>query len=109
MSTPEGKVKREVEKLFARCSKDLNMPVHYFMPVQTGYGKRDLDYNCTVNGFALRIETKAPGEWLTGPQRLIAKAVFEAGGAVFIVSSEDGLSALSRWIWKACAASNPLR
>lgn len=108
MSTPEGKVKSEVKKMVAFLVAR-GMPIHYFMPVQTGYGKRDLDFNFTVNGFALRVETKAPGEDLTGPQRLIAKAVHEAHGAVFIVSNEDGLNALARWIHRACSVSNPLR
>lgn len=108
MTTPEGKIKREVKKHFALCLA-AGHPVHYFMPVQTGYGKRDLDFNCTINGYALRIETKAPGEDLTGPQRLIAKAVYEAHGTVFIVSNDEGLQALRNWIFKALSTPNPMK
>jgi hypothetical protein len=68
------------------------------MPVPGGFGKQALDFIICFRGHFLSIETKAPGEWLTGPQRLCAVEIYEAGGTVYIVSQPEGLQSLARWL-----------
>lgn len=110
MSTPEGRVKREVKKIFARMAAE-GAAVHYFMPVQTGYGKRGLDFHVVVNGFALFIETKEPNKLgeLTPTQREFAVQVWKSGAAVFVVSNDEGLRAVHRWMDRAALTEYPLR
>ena len=51
--TAEGLVKQDIKKgLTARG-------IYYFMPVQTGYGKRSVDFICCWKGRFLAIEAKA--------------------------------------------------
>lgn len=91
--TPEGRVKKQVRKIL-----DNFWGVHVWMPVPHGYGASGLDFHCIVNGYALVIETKAPGKWLTGPQRETARQIYVAGGAMFFISNNDGLRALLKWM-----------
>ena len=78
--TPEGRVKKMVTKaldsLGPVCSR--------FMPVQSGFGKKTLDYLCCINGQYVAIETKAPGKKLT-PLQEITKAEIEAAGGIVLV------------------------
>src|SRR5262245_28113125 len=92
--TPEGYVKREVDKVLALCGK----PTWWFKPVQSGYGKRALDYVGCLNGRFFAVETKAPGEKLTQFQRLTCLAMHQSGAAVFIVSTTEGVQAFARWV-----------
>ena len=94
-STPEGKVKRDVKKILHAFEG-----VYYEMPVPGGFGKSGLDFTCGVNGHALYIEAKAPGEWLTPRQRATARDMLKAGNAVFAISNRDGLRALLQWMVK---------
>jgi hypothetical protein len=87
--TPEGKVKLQVNKALAT----LGSRVYKFMPVQSGYGKKTLDYLLCVNGHFIAIETKAPGKNMTALQTQTAEDICAAGGRVFLV---DGLSSLAR-------------
>ena len=91
--TPEGRVKLKVKMLLALYSSTWG-----YMPVPYGYGKQALDFIICFWGKFLAIETKAPGEDLTGPQRLCAVEILEAGGTVFVISEEAGLISLARWL-----------
>lgn len=93
-NTPEGKVKKAVKKILDHFG------VMYDMPVPGGYGKSQLDFTCCIPpvGLFMSIETKAPGEKLTGPQRELCKRTHEHGGRVFIVSNSDGITALFRYL-----------
>ena len=100
-STPEGKVKKEVNKLLKHFG------VYKFMPVQAGYGKPGLDYHCIYRGLAMGIETKAPGKKLTPRQELTKSEVEEAGGPVFVIGEEQyedgsysGMEELRAWLQK---------
>ena len=64
----------------------------------TGYGKSGLDFSCCVNGKALFIETKAPGEEPTPRQRETMIKQLDAGATVFIISDERGHQALIDWL-----------
>lgn len=93
MPTPESRVKKQVKRILGAF-----YDVYVEMPVPGGWGKSGLDFHCIVNGYALVIETKAPGEWLTGRQRDTARQIYAAGGAMFIISDQDGLRALYKWM-----------
>lgn len=76
--TAESRVKQAV-----RFGILKTVPSAYiFMPVQTGYGARTLDYLCCINGRFVAIETKAPGKYPTKFQELTGKAIANAGGLV---------------------------
>lgn len=95
-NTPEGKVKKGVDKILTHFG------VLYKKPVITGFGKRELDYYACVltrwGGQYMVIETKAEGNWLTGRQRELCKEAYLAGGKVFIISNGDGMTALWRYL-----------
>jgi hypothetical protein len=92
--TPEGRVKKKIKIVLDKYK----LYVYYEMPVPTGYGKSGLDFTGCASGLFFVIEAKAPGEWLTPRQRQRAKNIFLAGGKVFVVSNDDGLGALERWL-----------
>ena len=85
--TPEGKVKDRLNKAL----KPFGLKLYRFMPVQTGYGRKTLDYLLCYNGHFIAIETKAPGKKMTSLQGEIACQIMEAGGKVFLVDGPDGI------------------
>lgn len=90
--TPEGKVKQRVKKL-------LDQFKHYrFMPVQMGMGTVTLDFLICVNGRFCAIETKAPGKEPTELQRQTIRNIRAAGGETFVISDDNGLDALHKWL-----------
>lgn len=91
--TPEGEVKKQVRKLLSGYER-----VHVSMPVQNGMGKQMLDFHCVVNGFALVIETKAPGGKPTPRQEITIQELRDAGAAVFVVSLPQHFDELRRWL-----------
>ena len=86
MSTPEGRVKAQINralKTLPRCYK--------FMPVQSGLDAKTLDYLLCINGRFVAIEAKAPGKRYT-PLQLVHKMEIEAaGGWVFSVDGPDSI------------------
>jgi hypothetical protein len=91
--TPEGRVKAQVKRLL-----NSYFGVYYEMLVPTGYGKSGLDFSCCVEGRALYIETKAPGEELTPRQRETALKQHYARATVLIISNADGLRVLKNYL-----------
>lgn len=84
MTTPEGKIKAKLKKAL-----DKAFPGHYrFMPVQTGYGAKTLDFLLCIRGRFVAIETKAPGKQLTPLQGSTVDAMVLSEGLVFIVDNE---------------------
>jgi hypothetical protein len=100
--TPEGRIKREVDRLLERMqSVNLAAPdVWWFKPVQSGFGKRALDYVGCFKGRFFAIETKAPGEELTRFQKLTAFSMCMSGAAVWIISEIETIDRLEDWMWK---------
>lgn len=93
MTTPEGRVKRNVNNALKPLAH-----LWKFMPVQTGYGVPALDYLLCVRGRFIAIETKAKGKKLTTRQ-LQTKAELEAAGAkVFVVDDNESLEEAITWI-----------
>ena len=89
MSTPEGRVKAKVTKAL----KALEPLPHIwrFMPVQNGMGAPALDYINCVYGHFVAIETKVPGKQLTPRQKITARAIYKAGGTVFVVRDDEDI------------------
>jgi hypothetical protein len=81
--TPEAKV-----KVVLRRRLDA-LGCYTFMPVQTGYGATSLDFLVCWNGRFIAIETKAEGNKPTARQKLVAKAIIAAGGAVLVIDSVE--------------------
>jgi hypothetical protein len=81
--TPEGKVKDAVVKLFKKRG------VHYFMPVQAGFGAPHLDFICCHYGYFFAVETKAPGKKATPRQILTMRQVEDAGGLTMVIDDRD--------------------
>lgn len=103
--TPEGEVKEAVSKLLDRFDAFM------FMPVQTGFGRKTVDYIGFRNGgAAFAIETKAPGEKPTDKQIEELRTVLAKGGAAFVVDSTTGVDIwlLERWL-SAGSRSTTLR
>lgn len=85
-ATPEVRVKREIRA----CLNKLG--AYSFMPVQTGYGQKTLDYLCCVPGlvtpamvgqrigFFVAVEAKRAGVYPTKFQELTTKTIVDAGG-----------------------------
>lgn len=93
--TPEGKIKDKVKSILSKH------PHYAFMPVQTGWGARTLDFLVCVKGRFLAIETKAPGKELTLQQVAIATRITANGGVVFkIDGSEESYQELTQWLEK---------
>ena len=92
--TPEGEIKREVDRILDNCP----VPCWYFKPVQSGYGKRALDYIACIGGFFVAIETKAPGKEPTPYQRITSVDMLLAGGRVWCITSVEGVAAFRRWV-----------
>jgi hypothetical protein len=70
--------------------------VYRFMPVQTGFGSKTLDYLCCHNGRFFSIETKAPGKSPTKLQIVTGLAIIRAGGMVFVIDGDT--SGLEEWL-----------
>lgn len=83
--TPEGKVKKEIKAWL-----DVQN-VYYFMPVQTGYGRRTVDILLCWRGRFVAVEVKRPGSNAKKFQARIIDAVEKAGGTGVSVDSLDAL------------------
>lgn len=79
--TPEGKVKKEIKQGLDRLG------IYYFMPVQTGYGKKSLDFICCMKGKFLSIEAKAGKNKTSLQQDTMMKEIKQAGGLAVVAYS----------------------
>jgi hypothetical protein len=84
--TPEGRVKAAVNNILKPYIK--RGYVYKFMPVQSGFGKKTLDYLLCVGGRFVAIETKAPGKKPTPLQDVCIREIRAAGGEVWVISSD---------------------
>lgn len=82
-TTPEGKVKKAVKDVLNKYV--VQGDCDYFMPVQTGYGDRHLDFIVCFCGFFVTIETKAPGKPLKPLQVERIRRVKRAAGYAIVV------------------------
>ena len=92
MKTPEGKVKDEVKKYLK------SIGAYYFMPVQTGYGRRGVDFYICYHGWFIAVETKA-GEAIPKPrQRKVLEDVASCGGIGICINTIEPLQRCIEWI-----------
>lgn len=78
MMTPEGRLKKEIDKFLYRLPK-----CYIFKPVQMGIGVRTVDYLCAIDGRFVGIEVKAPGQTPRKLQERCLQHIISAGGAAF--------------------------
>ena len=92
MKTPEGKVKAEVKKYLKEIG------AYYFMPVQTGYGRRGVDFYICYKGQFLALETKAGKAEPSPSQRKVLEDVEHCGGLSLCINNVEGLERCIEWI-----------
>lgn len=98
MATPEAKVKTACKKVLQEFG------IHYFMPMQNGYGIVGVfDIICCWDGWYLAIETKAPGKksGVTANQAHFLKNVREHGGLALVIDDAQELRSILLDIKKA--------
>lgn len=81
--TPEGKVKADIKKGLDKLG------AYYFMPVQTGYGKKTVDFLCCIRGRFVAIEAKAGKNKPTPAQQSYLIDIVNAKGVGVIAYSWD--------------------
>ena len=91
MTTPEGKVKNDIDKVLKRYG------AYWFKPVQTGLGTRTLDYLGCYCGNFFSIEAKRENQHMTDSQRVIASTMRKAGAKVFEINEVTGTAELEAW------------
>lgn len=101
--TPEGRVKAKVKRRLALLAKRC----YSFMPVQTGYGKKGLDFFLCINSWFVAIETKADAtKKMTELQKAIAEEIREADGLVFLIYDDATLDNAMDQIEKQCLSQS---
>ena len=95
--TPEGRVKAAVDRVLTEHAFNRG-GLWTFKPVQSGYGKRALDYLCCVRGHMFAIETKALEKDLTLLQRACARDIYKAGGTVWFIRNPHTVKVFAKWL-----------
>ncbi len=80
--TPEGRVKKEVDKILKKYN------VWYFKPVSRGMGSHGIaDYIGCINGKFIAVETKARDDQEpTALQKMQMERINNAGGVAFVAT-----------------------
>lgn len=92
MTTPEGKIKDKVKAYLD------SIGAYYFMPVQTGYGKRTLDFLCCICGAFIAIEAKRPGAKAKPFQTRVADEIGKAGGNTWVITNDEELQKFGEFV-----------
>ena len=98
--TPEGRVKRKVDRILKPYIESGH--VYKFMPVQSGYGKKTLDYLLGVCGKFVAIETKKENAVPTPLQWKHIREIDAAGGEWFVIAGVDDTKELEQYLASAC-------
>lgn len=97
MTTPEGRTKASINRVLNAFG------VYYFMPVQSGYGKKGVDYHCAVRygdvALAFFIEAKKPDGEPTALQRNFLAERREQQHAKTFVIDDDNLTLHKLVVW----------
>jgi hypothetical protein len=72
--------------------------VLYYRPVPGVFGARFLDYVVCAYGFYIAIEAKREGKDATDKQYLKLKDIEAAGGATFVIDSQEDVAALAKFL-----------
>jgi hypothetical protein len=89
MKTPEGKVKDQIKAYLKEIG------AYFFMPVQTGYGERTVDFLVCHKGKFYGIEAKRKRAQAEAFQDALIRRIEDAGGQAFVASS---LETVKEWI-----------
>lgn len=95
-STPEGKVKKKINKMLDNYKNDGYL--YYYMSVPSGYGKQTVDYLGCMLGRFFAIEAKRDGEGPTALQEKTLDEVTTAKGKTFVVNDDASLAVLDQWL-----------
>src|SRR5690349_4674577 len=88
-TTKSNAIERDVKDRVKQIIKKLAPDAHIFMPVQTGFGAPDLDFIVSINGKALRIETKVDHKKPTARQLRTIADLDRAGVPVLIIDQHN--------------------
>lgn len=88
MRTPEGIIKDKVKAVLKKHK------AWWHMAVVNGMGEPTLDFTVCLSGWAIFIETKAPGKKPTPRQEVTIAAMRAAGAQVFVISTEEQVQQL---------------
>lgn len=92
--TPEGTVKDDIKALLQSYGDRL----YYFMPVQTGYGKRGLDFFVCFKGMFIAIEVKRKGGYAKKFQTDLVEEVRDAHGYAIVTDNVEDVANLLDYI-----------
>ncbi|HEX8838232.1 MAG TPA: hypothetical protein VF748_14920 [Candidatus Acidoferrum sp.] len=92
--TPEGLTKQEIKKLLDSYGDAL----YYFMPVQSGYGTRTIDFLICFRGRFIAVEAKREGARAARFQQRILDGISKAGGLAFCVDTAEELKTVFAWL-----------
>ena len=90
----ERTVKERVKRILTGAG------AYWFMPVQSGYGAKTLDFLGCHDGRFFAIETKREGKTPDAIQELVAHKIAGAGGRVFVIAGTNSpvLDELKAWL-----------
>jgi len=86
--TPEGELKAKIDRWLSQ-----QLDCYWFKPVQTGFGKRTLDYLICFRGRFVACEAKRKGGKAQGFQEELVRKIEAAGGNAFIFDDFDAFVA----------------
>lgn len=92
--TPEGDVKAEIKAVLESKGDSL----YYFMPVQTGYGKRGVDFFVCYKGMFVAIEAKRKGGYAKKFQIELVEQIRDAHGHAIVADSVRDVVAVLDYI-----------
>jgi hypothetical protein len=81
----ERDVKNDVKKIIAEYAPQAVI----FMPVQTGYGKTDLDFIIRLKGLSLTVETKVGNQKPTARQELMIDDLRAGENPVMVINESN--------------------
>ena len=91
-ATPEARVKKKIKAVLDKVG------AYYFCPVQTGMGKRTLDFLVCHKSKFFGLEAKAPGQKPTALQKLCMTEIQQAGGECLVIDSVELAEHLEHWL-----------
>ena len=95
-STPEGKIKKKINKVLDKYKVDGH--IYWYMPVPGGYGKATLDYLGFFYGLGFAIEAKRPKKGLTDRQGVIRDEIRASDAQVFVINDDESLVDFEDWL-----------
>lgn len=92
--TPEGLTKDEIKTLLNSYGDEL----YWFMPVQSGFGDRTVDFHICFRGLFIAVEAKRKKGRARNYQQRIMDQIRDAGGETLCIDKIDELKALLDYI-----------